>query len=31
MHVLVVEDDDRIATFLEKGLRAEGYATTLAL
>jgi DNA-binding response OmpR family regulator len=29
MHVLVVEDDDRIATFLEKGLRAEGYATTI--
>ena len=30
MHVLVVEDDERIATFLEKGLRAEGYATTIA-
>ncbi|HVC70007.1 MAG TPA: response regulator transcription factor [Acidimicrobiales bacterium] len=28
MHVLLVEDDDRIATFVEKGLRAEGYATT---
>ena len=30
MHVLVVEDDERIATFLEKGLRAEGYVTTTA-
>jgi len=28
MHVLLVEDDDRIANFVEKGLRAEGYATT---
>ena len=28
MHVLLVEDDDRIATFIEKGLRAEGYTTT---
>jgi two-component system, OmpR family, response regulator len=30
MHVLVVEDDPRIVTFLEKGLRAEGYTTTAA-
>jgi DNA-binding response OmpR family regulator len=27
MHVLVVEDDARIAAFLDKGLRAEGYTT----
>ena len=30
MHVLIVEDDARIASFLDKGLRAEGYATTIA-
>ena len=30
MHVLVVEDDERIATFLGRGLRAEGYAATVA-
>jgi DNA-binding response OmpR family regulator len=30
MHVLIVEDDARIASFLERGLRAEGYATTIA-
>ena len=30
MHVLVVEDDPRIVSFLEKGLAAEGYATTAA-
>jgi len=30
VHVLIVEDDPRIAAFLEKGLRAEGYATTIA-
>jgi DNA-binding response OmpR family regulator len=30
VHVLVVEDDARIASFLEKGLRSEGYATTTA-
>ena len=30
MHVLVVEDDSGIASFIEKGLRAEGYATTRA-
>ena len=30
MHVLIVEDDVRIASFLDKGLRAEGYATTIA-
>lgn len=28
MHVLIVEDDPRIVSFLEKGLAAEGYATT---
>ena len=30
MHVLIVEDDARIASFLDRGLRAEGYATTIA-
>lgn len=30
MHVLIVEDDARIAAFLEKGLRAEGYSTEVA-
>lgn len=30
MHVLIVEDDPRIASFLDKGLRAEGYVTTVA-
>ncbi len=30
MQVLVVEDDDRIASFLEKGLRSEGHAVTVA-
>jgi DNA-binding response OmpR family regulator len=30
MRVLVVEDDERIASFLTKGLRAEGYATLVA-
>lgn len=30
MRVLIVEDDPRIASFLDKGLRAEGYAVTLA-
>ena len=30
MHVLIVEDDARIASFLDKGLRAEGYVTTIA-
>lgn len=29
MNVLVVEDDPRVADFLERGLRAEGYAITL--
>ena len=28
--ILVVEDEARIASFLEKGLRASGYATTVA-
>ncbi len=30
MQVLVVEDDHGIASFLEKGMRAEGYAVTVA-
>ncbi len=30
MNVLIVEDDDRIRSFLTKGLKAEGYATTVA-
>jgi DNA-binding response OmpR family regulator len=30
VHVLVVEDQDRIRSFLEKGLRAEGYAVSAA-
>lgn len=30
MRVLIVEDDPRIVSFLEKGLEAEGYATTSA-
>lgn len=30
MAILIVEDDDRIGMFLHKGLRAEGYATTVA-
>jgi DNA-binding response OmpR family regulator len=30
VHVLIVEDDERIASFLDKGLRAEGYATSIA-
>ncbi|MDA8392211.1 MAG: response regulator transcription factor [Actinomycetota bacterium] len=30
MHVLIVEDDTRITSFLVKGLRAEGYVTTVA-
>lgn len=30
MNVLIVEDDARIASFLAKGLRAEGYATVVA-
>ncbi|HUY97177.1 MAG TPA: response regulator transcription factor [Verrucomicrobiae bacterium] len=29
-HILIVEDDARIQTFLTKGLKAEGHATTLA-
>lgn len=31
MMVLVVEDDQNIASFLQKGLRAEGYAVTVAV
>jgi DNA-binding response OmpR family regulator len=30
MHVLIVEDDPRITSFLVKGLRAEGYSTSTA-
>jgi DNA-binding response OmpR family regulator len=30
MRLLIVEDEDRIASFLVKGLRAHGYAVTLA-
>jgi DNA-binding response OmpR family regulator len=30
VNVLVVEDDRRVADFLERGLRAEGYVITLA-
>lgn len=30
VNVLLVEDDPRIASFIEKGLRAEGYVTELA-
>jgi two-component system OmpR family response regulator len=30
MRILVVEDDERIASFLAKGLRAEGYACDIA-
>jgi len=30
VHVLIVEDDPRIASFLGKGLGAEGYVTTIA-
>jgi len=30
VHVLIVEDDPRIASFLAKGLGAEGYVTTIA-
>ncbi len=29
-HILIVEDESRITTFLEKGLQASGYATTPA-
>jgi DNA-binding response OmpR family regulator len=29
-HILIVEDEQRIASFLAKGLRAEGHQTTLA-
>lgn len=28
-HILIAEDEERIASFLEKGLRAAGYTTTL--
>ena len=29
-HILIIEDEDRIASFVEKGLRAAGYATMRA-
>jgi DNA-binding response OmpR family regulator len=29
--ILIVEDEERIASFLEKGLRANGFATTVAI
>lgn len=29
-HILIVEDEDRIASFVAKGLRAEGHQTTIA-
>ncbi len=28
-HILIAEDEERIASFVEKGLRANGYATTV--
>ncbi len=28
-HILIAEDEDRIASFVEKGLRAEGFTTTV--
>jgi DNA-binding response OmpR family regulator len=31
MHILIVEDDPRIVSFIQKGLAAEGYATSTAL
>jgi DNA-binding response OmpR family regulator len=30
MHILVVEDDERIGSFLERGLKAQGHQVTLA-
>ena len=30
MHILIVEDDPRVADFLDRGLRAEGYRVQLA-
>lgn len=30
MHILVIEDDSRVADFLNRGLRAEGYAVQMA-
>lgn len=30
MHILIVEDDSRVADFLERGLRAEGYRVRVA-
>ena len=29
-HILIIEDDTRVADFLDRGLRAEGYQTSLA-
>ena len=28
--ILIVEDEERIASFIEKGLRANGFTTTVA-
>jgi len=30
MRILIIEDEKRIASFIDKGLRAEGYVTTIA-
>ncbi len=30
MHILMVEDEPRVAALLAQGLHAEGYATTIA-
>jgi DNA-binding response OmpR family regulator len=30
MHILIVEDEERIAAFVERGLRAEGYSVLVA-
>ena len=29
-HVLIVEDEERIAAFVDKGLRANGFTTAIA-
>jgi DNA-binding response OmpR family regulator len=29
--ILIVEDEPRIASFIEKGLRSKGFSTTIAL
>ncbi|HBH78955.1 MAG TPA: DNA-binding response regulator, partial [Nitrospira sp.] len=30
IHILVVEDDERISTFIKRGLEAEGYLVDVA-